>query len=83
MINFKQPDKRLHFLGGAVLCFAFSFVSPVVGLLVAIFAGYAKEMYDNRHPEKHTADDLDMLATWFGGVVGLVLFLILSMIGGN
>ena len=80
MINFKQRDKQLHFLGGFCLSFAFSFVSPLVGFLVAIFAGWAKELYDQRHPESHTKDDADMLATWLGGVIGIILFFILSIL---
>lgn len=80
MINFKQKDKKLHFLGGFFLSFSFSFVSPLVGFCVAIFAGWAKEQYDQRHPESHTKDEKDMLATWFGGVVGIILFFILSIL---
>ena len=80
MINFKQKDKQQHFLGGFVLSFSFSFVSPFLGLMVAMFAGWAKEMLDRRDPENHTSDEKDMLATWFGGVVGLVFYLILSIV---
>lgn len=83
MIDFKQRDKQLHFAGGCFLSFVFSFVSPGVGLLVAMAAGFFKEVYDKRHPDKHTADLMDMLATWFGGVVGFILFLVLSILERN
>jgi len=80
MINFKQKDKQGHFIVGFVLSFSFSFVSPFLGLMVAMFAGWAKEMLDRRDPENHTSDEIDMLATWFGGVAGLILYLILSIV---
>jgi len=80
MIDFRQKDKQLHFLGGFCLSFSFSFVSPFLGLLISMFAGWAKEMLDRRDPENHTSDEKDMLATWFGGVAGLILFLILSIV---
>lgn len=81
MIDFKQRDKQLHFLGGAVLSFVFSFlVAPLMGLFVAIFVGWGKEQYDKRHPKNHTSDPEDMFATWLGGVVGVILFVLVRIV---
>jgi len=44
-------------------------------LLVALIAGL-KEWYDSKHPDIHTADIWDFIATTLGGVVGSSLFLI-------
>ncbi len=79
MNYFKQRDKQLHFLGGAVLSFIFSFISPLLGLFIAVLIGWLKEEYDSRHPKNHTSDPLDMFATWLGGVAGVIVFLIVRI----
>ena len=52
----------------------------MVGALAARGVGIAKESYDAKHPETHTADVDDMRWTGRGGVigaaVGVVVFLI-------
>jgi len=68
-------DKVAHFSGGYILATALP-ITPAYGLGLAIIAGKAKEVYDSKHQDKHTADKWDMFATWLGGVVGYIVLLI-------
>jgi len=66
-------DKQMHFLSGFIIA---AVLTPFIGaysiLVVAVIAAL-KEIYDARHPDKHTADFMDWVATVLGGVVGFVV----------
>jgi hypothetical protein len=66
-------DKFMHFICGLVIA---ALLTPFIGaysiLVVAVIAAL-KEIYDARHPDKHTADFMDWVATTLGGVVGFVI----------
>jgi hypothetical protein len=66
-------DKQMHFICGFIIA---AVLTPFIGaysiLVVAIIAAL-KEIYDFLHPESHTADFLDWVATTLGGVVGFVV----------
>ncbi len=66
-------DKQMHFLSGFIIA---AVLTPFIGaysiLVVAIIAAL-KEIYDARHPDKHTADFMDWVATTLGGVFGFVV----------
>ena len=77
-------DKQSHFFSGAMLALAMLYVLvPLQGLLeggivtfgACVFAALAKEVYDKQHPEAHTPDPFDLLATSLGGLAG-VLFVV-------
>ena len=73
-VTCKVPcDKQMHFIGGLVIA---AILTPFIGaysiVVVAIIA-LLKEIYDYMHPESHTADFWDWVATVLGGVVGFVL----------
>jgi hypothetical protein len=65
-------DKQQHFISGAILGIV---LTPFIGaysiVVVAVIAAL-KEIYDARHPDKHTADFWDWVATVLGGLVGFV-----------
>ena len=77
-----QKDKILHVAVGfaigliaSLLCVYFGLVkdtSLLIGLGVAGAAGLAKEMYDLKKPETHTAEAADAWHTIGGGVVGAI-----------
>lgn len=77
-------DKKLHLASGfiaAVVGFAVArvlgvppFSCALIGVFVAGVAGYVKEEYDKRHPDKHTYDIQDIYFTIAGGVVGSGVF---------
>jgi len=68
-------DKVAHFSGGYILATIFP-ITEIYGLLLAIIAGKAKEMYDSKHHDKHTVDKLDMYATWAGGLLGCLVLIL-------
>ncbi len=65
-------DKQMHFLSGFIIA---AVLTPFIGaysiLVVAVIAAL-KEIYDALHPDKHTADFWDWVATVLGGLVGFV-----------
>jgi hypothetical protein len=71
-------DKQMHFLSGFIIA---AVLTPFIGaysiLVVAVIAAL-KEIYDARHPDKHTADFMDWVATVLGGVVGFVVVALLG-----
>lgn len=67
-LNSRQ-DKCIHFGGGYILATVFP-IMPIWGLIIAVIAGKAKEMYDYKHQDRHTYDKWDMYATWLGGLIG-------------
>jgi hypothetical protein len=71
-------DKQMHFIGGLVIA---ALLTPFIGaysiVVVAVIAAL-KEIYDARHPDKHTADFWDWVATVLGGVVG---FVVVALVG--
>jgi hypothetical protein len=71
-------DKQAHFLSGFIIA---AVLTPFIGaysiLVVAVIAAL-KEIYDARHPDKHTADFMDWVATVLGGVVG---FVVVALVG--
>jgi hypothetical protein len=70
-------DKQQHFISGAILGII---LTPFIGaysiLVVAVIAAL-KEIYDALHPDKHTADIWDWVATSLGGVLGMLIITLL------
>ena len=58
-------DKLMHAAAGlAVALFVWAVTGSIsLGLVAAGLAGIGKEVFDYFHPETHTADPLDALAT--------------------
>lgn len=64
-------DKITHALAGAVIALALGYLlPPLVGICAAVIAGVFKEAYDSLHPDTHTVDTWDIVATTAGGVIG-------------
>lgn len=82
-----QPDKVLHFAAGVlaslvpVIFMLLSGASPWwMPLVSSALFGAAKEVYDHAHPEKHTVDVFDFVATALGGLpVALTLWVAYGM----
>lgn len=71
----KYGDKIAHFIGGFVvsfLCMALG-LHPTDASNVATWVGIGKEVYDYFHPETHTSDIWDCVATGAGGATASVL----------
>jgi hypothetical protein len=72
-------DKFMHGLSGIVGGAAMMWLTDITIISIAAVAvvAYLKEQYDARHPDVHTADGLDFLATTIGGAVGSLIVLII------
>jgi len=76
---FKIPlDKQAHALSGSVVVFTLVFAgkSLSLALLVCALLAVAKEAYDDYHPDKHTCDVWDFVATCTGGLLAAAFMLI-------
>ena len=71
-------DKLVHFLCGLVFSLVVGlFAAPYIGLIAAVLAGVAKEIYDIKRTKFNI---LDFVYTAFGGLLGtLILYLKLWM----
>ena len=73
ILNSIPSDKIYHCLGGVVL-FAIGQLFGY-GLFLAVLGAITKEIYDYLHPESHTADVKDAIATTLGGLLGYIIYL--------
>jgi len=63
----------MHFISGFIIA---AVLTPFIGAYsIAVVAVIAllKEIYDYLHPDKHTADFWDWVATILGGLLGAIL----------
>jgi hypothetical protein len=72
-LNSIPSDKVYHCLGGVVL-FAIGQLFEY-GLALAIIGAITKEIYDYFHPDTHTCDWKDAVATTLGGLLGYIIYL--------
>jgi hypothetical protein len=71
-------DKQMHMLSGFIIA---AVLTPFIGaysIVVVVVIAALKEIYDARHPDKHTADFMDWVATVLGGVVGFVVVVLVG-----
>ena len=71
-------DKILHFACSFAIELVLAVVLPswlpwMRAALNVILIGGGKELYDKQHPDKHTADWLDLAADFIGAILGEVL----------
>lgn len=69
-------DKVYHF----IVCFVIVLVADIfmplwASVLLACAAAVGKEVYDLKHPDKHTADWADLAADGFGILVAMGVIL--------
>lgn len=70
-------DKQMHFISGSFGAFLLSIlISAWAILVISILAGF-KEYYDYNHPNIHTYDVWDFIASVIGSVFGYLVFYIL------
>ena len=75
----KGIDKIYHLVAGFIISLTFGFINPVLGLALAVIAGAGKEVYDKKI-KKSVIDPLDIIATVFGGILGVVIVILLTNI---
>lgn len=82
-------DKLLHYIAGQIvagLIFIASaaffplWITVILSMIVTVVIGILKEVYDKHHPDTHTADFKDAMATIIGGTVTTLFSVILLLI---
>lgn len=82
-------DKLLHYIAGQIvagLIFMTSatffplWITVILSMVVTVVIGILKETYDKYHPDSHTADFKDAIATIIGGMVTTLFSVILLLI---
>tara|TARA_R110002096_G_scaffold163951_3_gene331548 strand:+ start:298 stop:546 length:249 start_codon:yes stop_codon:yes gene_type:complete len=73
-------DKQGHFIIGGGLSLASGWYSVYLAIFLVALFGIGKEVYDYKHPKKHTAEVLDAVATFLGGIAGYLPYLIIGLI---
>lgn len=81
-----SSDKLLHFIAGVIIsqlvCAIYAAISHpsyggcLIGFLVALAVGIAKEFYDEFHKETETPEFMDFIYTCAGGLVSSLISLI-------
>lgn len=81
LVEVPHLDKWLHAGGGAAIAALTWWLtgSAAAGVFAAVAVGLGKELYDLRHPARHTADLVDAGATVVGA---LVLWIVVDLVGG-
>jgi hypothetical protein len=76
-----QLDKVAHFLAGATITLAVGYVAPIlVAYIATVAVGWAKEVYDRYHPNTHTSDMWDFVATALGGLAASLFILATNVV---
>ena len=61
----------IHFEMISIKPFIALSISAINSILIVLSIGIAKEIYDGKHPDIHTKDWWDAIATTSGGLIGL------------
>lgn len=81
MIN---KDKIYHFIVGFIVTILVTGITTFLwlGLIVGLTVSVGKEVYDYMHPEDHTTDGMDFIATVVGVLVAVVGYMsVLCLVG--
>jgi ABC-type dipeptide/oligopeptide/nickel transport system permease subunit len=73
--NFKQPDKRKHFVAGFAISLLIGVFVPWLGLVLAFIAGAIKEWWDSKG--NGTPEWLDFIFTCIGAICAFPVALII------
>lgn len=73
-MNSIPDDKVRHALSGAFLFAIVAQFSLMAALLAVAVIAAAKEVYDHFHPDIHTCDVWDFIATFSGGLLGAACY---------
>ena len=73
MNNLPNKDKLYHLIAGFVIAISIGLFSPMLGLIIAVLAGIAKDVVYDLLLKKGTFELLDIFATAVGGVIGAIV----------
>lgn len=73
-----KTDKLLHLLAGAVITFIIGLWWPVIGLVVGVIAGAAKELIYDKALDRGVPDGQDFVYTVAGSLAAFICVFIHS-----
>jgi len=71
-------DKLYHLVAGFIIALIFGLINPLLGLVTATIIGAAKEVVYDRLLKKGCFEILDFIATFIGGLIGMILILLFN-----
>lgn len=72
-------DKLYHLIAGFVIALIFGLFNPILGLVIAVGAGFAKDVVWDLYLKKGTFEVLDIFATAVGAVIGAIVATIINL----
>lgn len=76
--GFKQPDKRKHFVVGFAISVIIGGIQPLIGLILSISVGAAKEYWDSKG--HGTKEFMDFVFTCIGGLLAYPFALLIHFL---
>ena len=73
-----KKDKLYHLIAGFAISLIFGLFNPIAGLIIAVGAGFTKDVVWDLYLKKGTFEVLDIFFTGVGGVIGMVVAIILT-----
>lgn len=71
-------DKLYHLIAGFIIALIFGLFNPIAGLIIAVGAGFTKDVVWDLYLKRGTFEVLDIFFTGVGGVIGMVVAIILT-----
>lgn len=69
-------DKLYHLIAGFVISLIFGLFNPIAGLIIAVGAGFTKDVVWDLYLKRGTFEVLDIFATVIGAIMGTVVALL-------
>ncbi|MEA5046529.1 MAG: hypothetical protein VB075_18410 [Petrimonas sp.] len=70
-------DKLYHLIAGFAIALIFGLFNPIAGLIIAVGAGFTKDVVWDLLLKKGTFEVLDIFATAVGAIMGTVVALLI------
>ena len=69
-------DKLYHLIAGFIIALIFGLFNPIAGLIIAVGAGFTKDVVWDLYLKRGTFEVLDIFATVIGAIMGTVVALL-------
>ena len=69
-------DKLYHLIAGFAIALIFGLFNPILGLVIAVGAGFTKDVVWDLYLKRGTFEVLDIFATVIGAIMGTVVALL-------
>ncbi len=70
-------DKLYHLIAGFAISLIFGLFNPILGLVIAVSAGFTKDVVWDLYLKRGTFEVLDIFATAVGATIGTVVAILI------